>query len=275
MTDSQTSPPNEITPTPREPAYIVADDDEAKPSRKGCLWGIGGAIGCAVILLIIPLVLIALGVTSVSGLLGGIGGLFGVGEPPRAQVISTRTIIEGIQPLAQLVVYRAELAKADVTVNVYQGNFNTCGFSADHVVQGAVEAGVDLSKIDENSMSYDPEREVYVLIVPEPQLTSCRIDFIRQYARSFTTCSVDWDEARLLANYTALRDFRDDALEGDFLEAAERQAQLVIGNFVQAVTGRPVQIVFQPQENVALPSSCDPDSPEGWSYDPNSTVWRK
>ena len=184
--------------------------------------------------------------------------------------------MQGIQPLGQLVSVSAQLAKADLNVNVYQGNFNTCGYSANHVAQGTVEAGIDLTKIGENSLSYDSAREVYVLIVPKPQLTSCRVDFIRQYDRSFTTCSVDWDEARLLANYEALTSFRDDALEGGILDRAEQETQIVLGNFVRLLTGHPVEIVFQPPEgDVPLPPSCQPDLPVGWTVDPNTNVWQK
>ncbi len=253
----------------------MPDPDAVKPTRSGCLWGIGGVIGCLVILLIIPIVLILLGVTSFSGLLGSLGGVLGA-PPPRAQVISTQTIVQGIQPLGQLVSVSAQLAKADLSVNVYQGNFNTCGYRANHVAQGTVEAGIDLTKIGENSLSYDAAREVYVLIVPEPELTSCRVDFIRQYDRSFTTCSVDWDEARLLANYEALTSFRDDALEGGILTRAEQETRIVLGNFVRLLTGHPVEIVFQPPEgDVSLPPSCQPDTPTGWTEDPNTHVWQK
>ena len=254
----------------------MPDPDAVKPTRNGCLWGIGGALGCAVILLIIPVTLIGMGVISFSGLLSSLGGVLGA-PAPRAQVISTQTIVQGIQPLGQLVSVSAQLAKADLTVDVYQGNFNTCGFSANHVAQGTIEAGIDLTKIGDGNLSYDTAREVYVLIVPEPQLTSCRVDFIRQYDRSFTTCSVDWDEARLLANYVALTSFRDDALEGGILTRAEQETRIVLGNFVRLLTGHPVEIVFQPPTDgdVTLPPSCQPDTPTGWTEDPNTHVWQK
>jgi hypothetical protein len=116
---------------------------------------------------------------------------------------------------------------------------------------------------------------VYVLTVPEPELTSCRVDYIRQYDRSFTTCAIDWDEARLLANYMGLTSFRDDAVEGGILTRAEAETQLVLGNFVRLLTGHPVEIVFRPADATVTPPSCQPALPEGWSYDPNSGVWRK
>ncbi len=51
----------------------------------------------------------------------------------------------------------------------------------------------------------------------------------------------------------------------------------MLGNFVRLLTGHPVEIVFQPPTDgaVALPPSCQPDMPEGWSVDPNTNVWQK
>jgi hypothetical protein len=86
---------------------------------------------------------------------------------------------------------------------------------------------------------------------------------------------VDWDEARLLANYMTLASFRDDAVEGGIIDRAETETRLVLGNFVRLLTGHPVEIVFQPPAATVTPPSCEPTSPEGWSYDPNSNVWRK
>ncbi len=277
MSDIQPRPDDEIIPVadPGSMTYTVEEDEAPRPTRNGCLWGIAGAVGCGVLLLIIPVTLILLGVTSVGGLLGGLGGLFGVSAPPTANVLSTQTIVQGIQPMGQLVSVSAQVAKADVQVSIYQGAFNACGFKANHVVQGAVEAGIDLTKIGVNDLSYDSVRGVYTLTVPEPELTSCRVDYIRQYDRSFTTCSVDWDEARLLANYMALTQFRDDSVEGGILTRAESETQLVLGNFVRLLTGHPVEIVFQQPDATITPPSCEPASPEGWAYDPNSNVWQK
>lgn len=266
-----------MIPPPPEPrqTYVQTADDTTRPTRSGCAWGIAGAVGCLLLVLVIPVTLVLLGVTSFSSIIGSFGGLLGAGAPPQAQVISTQTIVEGIQPLGQLVSVSAQLAKADVQVNIYQGAFNSCGFRANHVVQGAVEAGIDLTQIEAGDLTYDAARETYVLTVPEPQLTSCRVDYIRQYDRSFTTCSVDWDEARLLANYMALSDFRDDAVEGGILTRAESEARLVLGNFVRLLTGHQVEIVFEPPEATITPPSCQPDQPPSWLYDPNTNVWRK
>lgn len=254
------------------------DESDGRPARSGCLGFVAGVGGCAVLVVVIIGALIALGVTSVNSVIGGIGGLFGVGTsapPPVANVISSRTLVQGIQPLGQLVSVSSQLAKADVYVGVGQGALNACGFSANHVVQGAVEAGVDLTQIREENIRYDEARDTYIVTVPAPQLTSCRVDFIRQYDRSFTTCAVDWDEARLLANYEALIDFRDDAIEGGILTRAETETRLVLGNFVRLLTGKQVEIVFEQAAEAAYPVSCTPDVPQGWRFVPENNHWTK
>ncbi|MBK8020577.1 MAG: DUF4230 domain-containing protein [Chloroflexi bacterium] len=251
--------------------------EEPARRRSGCLWGIGGAIGCIAIILLVPTVLTVIGVTSFGTLISGIGTALGAGAPAPAvaEVASTTTIVQGIQPLGQLVSISAQLAKADVSVGIGQGVLNACGFRANHVVQGTVEAGIDLTLIKETDLAYDEENDRYMLIVPAPQLTSCRVDYIRQYDRSVTTCNVDWDEARLLANYESLVDFRDDAIEGGILTRAEQETRLVLGNFIRLVTGKPVEIVFAPSDEPVYPASCNPDTPAGWRFNPVNGHWEK
>ncbi|MGQ9887168.1 MAG: DUF4230 domain-containing protein [Aggregatilineales bacterium] len=203
-------------------------------------------------------------------------------------MIDTPTIINSILPLGQLVTVNAQLAKADIEIDVRAGLLNTCSFSANHVAVGAVEAGVDLSRLESSDARYDETTQTYYLTLPAPQLTSCRIEFIRQYNRSFTACPVDWDEARLLANYTALNDFRNTAVEGGILERAEREARLVIESFVRALTQKNVVVAFvqngtQPQatdqlasaQAAGLPPSCVPQAPQGWIYNEQDRTWRK
>jgi len=279
VNEIQIPPAAEALPTAaehdREIAPSASREMETKPRRSGCLWGIGGAIGCLVLVLIVPVTLVLLGVTSVSGIIGSVGDLLSVGKPTTASVVSTQTIVQGIQPLGELVSVSVQLAKADIKVSVSSGVLGAGSYSANHVVQGAVEAGVDLTKIGANNLGYDATKDSYTLIVPEPALTSCRVDYIRQYDWSTTLLNVDWDEARVMANYMALVDFRDDAIKGGILDRAEAETQLVLGNFVRAVSGHPVNIVFQKPDKPTIPPSCQPDLPDGWSYNADNNTWNK
>ncbi|MBZ0289450.1 MAG: DUF4230 domain-containing protein, partial [Anaerolineae bacterium] len=263
-------------PPPLTGTIIPGEDIYADPPRQGCsgcAWGVGGALGCLLLLILPVVVLLLMGVITVNGLLSGVQNVLSP-KPAVATVFSTQTIVTGIQPMGQLVSVSSQLAKADIAIGVQQGALNACGFSANHVAQGTVEGGIDLTKISDTDVQYDAANNTYTVLLPAPQVTSCRIDFIRQYERSLTACPVDWDEARLLAQYEALNAFRTDAVEGGILQRAEQEARIVIANFVAALTGAKVQIVFKSGEGQAfLPPSCVPEVPPGWSYDATTKSW--
>lgn len=241
----------------------------------GCAYGCAGMGGCLLLIGAAVLVLVLTGVTSVNNLIGGIGSALGAGRVPVASVLSTQTVVTSIQPLGQLVSVSAQLAKADIFVGIEAGLANACGFGANHVAQGAVEAGIDLTQLTASDVQYDALRNTYVITLPAPVLTSCRVEYIRQYDRTTTACNVDWDEARFLAQYTALIDFRDDALEGGILTRARSEARDVIANFIGLTTGANVEINFrEPAQPVRLPQSCQPDAPQGWVQNANGTWTR-
>lgn len=246
---------------------------EQEGGSRGCLIACG--VGCLGLAAVIALVLLT-GVVSVNSVVGGFRDLLGTVAnlpPPVANVSSTQTLVTGIQPLGQLVSVSTQLAKADIYVGIQQGALNTCGFGANHVAQGSIEAGLDLTRLTEADIRYDETRSTYIITVPAAQLTSCRVDYIRQYDRTTTVCPVDWDEARLLAQYTALLDFRDDAIEGGILDRAQSEARIVLVNFVRLLTGRNVEIVFAQPETRTLPPSCNPDTPQNWRMDPLTGQW--
>lgn len=250
-------------------------DEPPRRGCSGCGWAIAGSLGCLALLILPIIVLLAAGTITVNGLIGGVQGIFSA-PPPVASIFSSRTILTGIQPMGQLVSVGSQLAKADIHIGIQQGALNACGFSANHVAQGSVEAGIDLTQVTENDVRYDEATNTYTVTLPRAQLTSCRIDFIRQYERSTTVCAVDWDEARLLANYQALNDFRTDAVEGGILTRAESEARVALSNFISALTGGNVNIVFESAEATpVVPASCQPEIPAGWTYDTSVNAWVK
>ncbi len=243
------------------------------PQRSGCVYGIIGALGCLVILLVpVVVVLLVSGVT-INSFMGNVASIFQP-RPAAASVISSQTILTGIQPMGELVSVSAQVAKADIGISIQQGALDACSFSAQHVAQGTVEAGIDLTKITVQDIQYDQKTNTYTVSLPAPQLTSCRVDFIRQYDRSLTVCPVDWDEARLLANYEAITEFSADAIEGGIKDRAQQEARITLGNFIHMLTGATVNITFK-TDTAKLPSSCTPDSPAGWVLDPTTQTWTK
>lgn len=273
--------PHESSSPPKYPPVAIItnvnepDEKEYTARRREGLFGL---IGCLAIVIAVVAVLIFAPVAVVGGVINSLRGVFNTSSlPVTASVIDTPSIINSVLPLGQLVTVNAQLAKADIKVDVRGGVLNACSYNADHVAVGAVEAGVDLSELDDGAARYDETTETYYLTLPTPRLTSCRIEFIRQYNRSFTTCAVDWDEARLLANYTALEDFRNTAVEGGIIQRAEREARIVMESFVRALTQKNVVVSFNNADDqvVAVPPSCIPQAPQGWEYSQQDRVWRR
>lgn len=173
--------------------------------------------------------------------------------------------------MGQLVVVSAELARADIHVGISRGR---CSHGADHAAQAVVEAGIDFGGITDEDISYDFGNDTYAVQLSAPTLTSCRIEYIRQYDRSRTLCGVDWDMVRLLAQAQSIQEFVEHALESEMLERAESQATTIVGSFVSALTGSKAHITFiVPEEELTLPLSCQQIVPNGWRFDQESQTW--
>lgn len=266
---------------PNLPPSGYGERDE-NPAQRAA-WGIAGAGGCLVVLLVIVLIGAVLTAGTVGGGLllvrGALGSIFSGGEPPRAGVTSSQTIVTQVRPLGQLVSIRADYAKADIEVSIQQGQFQACNHTANHVAAARIEAGIDLYEIGEESVTYDAATDTYTLTVPQPIITSCSMEFIDQYTRrlNIPTCSVDWDDARQIAQYTALIDLRQEAVEGGLLEQARRQTDFALTSFVQALTGSNVVVQFEagtPTDEEIF-ANCNPQPPRDWQQDTATGEWVK
>lgn len=236
----------------------------------GCLKLIGLIFSVTVMGLLIILIS---GTLSLSNLLASIGDFFNA--TPTATVVPGRTLVSSLQPLGQLVSISVEVAQADINVLVSTGGLNLCSHNANHVAQGVVEAGVDITQVEEDNISYDEATDRYTVTLPSPQITSCRIEYIRQYERQGgnPTCGIDWDNVRLLAQYEATTLFAQDTLEAGILSRAERETTLLMDSFINALTGSDVEIVYASTTEVNLPPSCQPQIPRGWSLDEETQLW--
>lgn len=258
---------------PAEPASPIRDE-----RNSGCGMFILGSVGCLAIVGVGLIAAILLGITTIGNLIGGIGGTLGLMPvPQQARVISSETLIDSILPLGQLVSLSTEMSIVDIRVGVQQGVLNACGVAASHAAEGAIEAGIDLNAIRPEDVAYNAETNTYSLALPAPELTSCRVDFIRQYNRSFTTCAIDWDEVRTLASYNAILEFRDTSIETGILDRAQIEAQGVLTQFLTTLTGATVNITFRPPSDAETepPSSCQPQAPPGWNFNPQTSIWNR
>ena len=135
-----------------------------------------------------------------------------------AYVRSPLTIVNSIHGIGQLVTVTSEVYKTDVEVEIKRGVFNFGGYSANHIAIGAVEAGIDFHAINEDSVRY--ENDAYILTLPAPVITSCRIEHIDQNQYSYTLLSADWDLVRQIAQAEALEHFAQSMIEEGILERA-------------------------------------------------------
>lgn len=250
-----------------------------RPVRRGnsgCAWLFATVFICVLFTLLVPTVLVVTGVTTVSNILNGIGSILGIDITPEttAVVETPPSVVQSIQPLGQLVSLRTELAKADINVNVTAGVGGLCGYNAQYVAESTIEAGTNLSQLTEDNFVFDETRDAYVLTLPAPQLIGCHVDYIRQYSLSNSICGRDIDMTRMLAQYVAALEFRDEAVERGILERAEREARITIGSFLDIVSDEDIIIEFSPPDpDAPLPDSCQPRVPDGWSYNAETNAW--
>ena len=193
----------------------------------------------------------------------------------RASVELRDLIAHSVQPVGHLVT-ASNPVDTKVKVGIKAGLFNLCDASVDHDVEGTIEAGVDLSQVQGSNFTHDLFTNSWTLQLGPAQVTSCRIDYIRQTGHSRSICRQDWDEYRLLAETVVLPEFRNLALAEGLLAKAEQEAQLVLGNFLRAVTkSENVSIVFQSDPTIEFPESCLREPPPGWTFDEESDTWKR
>lgn len=192
---------------------------------------------------------------------------------PTPTPIPPAFILQRLETQAQLVVIKDELAKRNFHVGVKDG---LCSHGGDFTAQGVIEAGIDFDEIDDDSLTYDSRSQTYTLELPAPEFTSCRIEYIRLVENSFSMCSPDWDRARTLAEVQVMRDFVAESLEDGLLDDAAERSELILGDFVRALTGKRVQISFEKQKSSPKrDSSCRPSAGGGWRYNKANNVWQK
>jgi hypothetical protein len=260
----------------------IVEEDGQSPSW-GCLIAMFSPLAICGLLLFGSVLFCG---NTVGGIFGGVQNLFAsLGSifsleifPSTTTVNSAPAIVQRIKPLGQLVTTRVELANSRIEISTRYGAGGVCFIGALHSAQGAVEAGVNIEAFTQENVFYNAATDTYTIRVARPTITGCELDpmqIIKYYDWGATVaCPANWDEMRLLASYDAVNKFRDRAIEEGIIRRAEQQADLILSNFVSSITGKPVIIEFiDPQTPFALPSSCEPEPPNGWEYDDDQDQW--
>ncbi len=271
----------------------MTSDSESVLSVRGCLKVIG------VLVLLTIVVMVALFVLTrstaewvIEGIGQGIADLkTTIADIPQSVANAVRDMfkseerasLESRDLLLLAVNYMAFLETAsystsiNVSTGVRSGLLNACGKSVDFLVEGTVEAGVDLGQIQGSDITYDLLTNNWTLELGPAAITSCRIDYSKFEGQTFTlpiVCQQDIDELRLLAESKAVSEFRELALDEGLPTMAQQEAELVLGNLLSAVTGSDnVTIVFESEPEVDLPESCLREPPVGWKFDEGSESW--
>ena len=178
-----------------------------------------------------------------------------------------------VRTLGKLVLMSFELARADIHVGISRG---LCSHGADHVVEAAIEAGIDFGGIQRNDINYDESSDTYTLQLSPPEITGCQVRYIDQYDRSRTWCGTDWGELKILGVVQSMPRFIERAQERGILKKAEAHTEIVLGSFIQALTGSRADVRFlkrDDEDEVQLPESCEPEIPSGWTFDTESSTW--
>ena len=192
---------------------------------------------------------------------------------PTPTPIPPAEIIQQMGPQSQLVVAQNETTARDFRVSIRDG---LCGHWADFSAQGVIEAGIDFDELDSDSVSYDPVSQSYRLNLPATEITSCRIEFIRLEKNSFSLCNPDFDRARQFAEYQVMAYFVEESQESVLLQEAEELSEVLLGDFVRNLTGKPVDVIFEERSGEpSVSASCRPVAPTNWEYDVSGRVWVK
>ena len=117
------------------------------------------------------------------------------------------TIVTSIQGMGQLVTVKHEIVKTDIKVEIHRGLLNSGYYSAEHDVIGAIEAGIHFDALDEDSVRFG--NDAYIVTLPAPIITSCRIEYIDQNEYSLTLLAADWDMVRQIRARGSTREIRE------------------------------------------------------------------
>ena len=204
--------------------------------------------------------LIVFGIGLVSGVLllrGGVLGLLGISVEP---TISAVVVLERVQALAELTTSRynfsgmvtSERQMPPLLATIY-------GDRQVLIAIGYIEAGVDLSQIDESDIVI--EDDTLTLTLPAAALQACVLDENRTYVAQRDTGIFAPNTPNLdtTARRFAIVQFRDQALEDGLLQTAQEEARAVISQLMLATNPGidQVRVNFDlPVPGAPLPESC-------------------
>ncbi len=131
-----------------------------------------------------------------------------------------------------------------------------------YVAHGEVRAGVDLSKIEAEDVTYTDETETVTIQLPPPEILDSKIDVDRSkvyhYDRGFLNLGPDVaPELQTLAQRETLQKIRETACDKGLLTDANERAELTIEKLVNTAGYQQVEVVAAPVSTEACQAQVE------------------
>ena len=239
--------------------YDESNGGDSNGGCRGCLYGVLGAVGCFVILVVLIIGAIAVARPAVEDAFDGLVNLV-QGERTTRNI--TIPVVERIQNLQVLQTTRYNFSNIiESSVDMPPLLAGLYGENIIMVAVGHIEAGIDLSQLTEDDVIVGDG--VLTINLPAPQILSCFLDeqqteIIERNRGIFAPADVQLDDA---ARRFALSQFLHLALEDGILTDAETQGDKTIRQLVGLMLeeDETLNIVIHFAESdvpILLPDTC-------------------
>lgn len=129
------------------------------------------------------------------------------------------------------------------------------------VAVGHIEAGIDMSQIDAESLVFDEETNVLQVNIPGPMIQSCFLNENESYVVSRTSgiFAASSPQLDVESRRFALEQARIRAVEDDILGVAQEEAEVALTEFITPFVDASITVninVDAPDPNAPLPDTC-------------------
>jgi hypothetical protein len=221
------------------------------------VWGVAGALGCLLVLLLPLLVALILGVTTIGNIVSSVQNAFQPG-PTRFNAVS---VLENIRELSQLTTVRYTYSTLVTTEREMPDALKLLyGERLMLVAAGHVDAGINLALLEPDDFSLNDG--VLTVTLPPPTLQACVLNEQGTYTFSRDTGLFNRSEPNIETESRryAVQQFRTMALEGGILDEVQVQATETLRRLLEMAAGDQVrQVVVQPSPPdtaAPLPETC-------------------
>ena len=270
-------PPRQATgtgtdaPAPAAPLTPPTDDDVVAFSGRSCVWIFGGMLMCSLLFFVVVSVGLFTAGREATDLIGNMANFFRVDLSfvdwdDRITVDVPDTVyvpsVERVQALSEIVTTRFNYsqvftAQSDIPAALAR----LYGENVVMVAVGHIEAGIDVSAISEEDITYNPSTQTLTINLPAPALRACFLNESESYVveRERGTFADPSSELEDNTRDYALRQFREQALEDGILDTAASETRTVMQEFLQSVSPTEVIVsinIAPPSTDAPLPDTC-------------------